>query len=92
MLFTGVPCDVSIGGGNARFKAEVVKVLAGMDARFGAMVRIVKLWAGQRGLNDAMSGTFNSFALSLMVSTPHSSLLQYIRDRKSHGKQDNPKP
>lgn len=66
--FAGVPCDVSIGGGNARFKAEVVKVLAGMDARFGAMVRIVKLWAGQRGLNDAMSGTFNSFALSLMVS------------------------
>ena len=33
-----------------------------------AMVQLVKLWAGAHGMNDATAGTFNSFALTLMVS------------------------
>ena len=31
------------------------------------MLRLVKAWAGVHGLNDAAEGTFNSFALGLMV-------------------------
>jgi DNA polymerase sigma len=31
------------------------------------MLRLVKAWAGAHGLNDAAEGTFNSFALGLMV-------------------------
>jgi hypothetical protein len=53
----------------------VVKALAAMDARFGDMVRLIKAWAGARGLNSAMNGTFNSFALSLMVM-PHSLVIR----------------
>ena len=33
-----------------------------------AQVRVVKAWAGARALNDASDGTFNSYALTLLVS------------------------
>ena len=32
------------------------------------MVRLVKLWARAEGINDPRRGTFNSYALTLMVS------------------------
>jgi DNA polymerase sigma len=38
-----------------------------IDERLPAMVRLVKAWAGARGLNDASNGTFNSYALTLLV-------------------------
>ena len=65
---TGVACDVSIGSSNAIFKAKTFKALAAREPRFAAMLRLVKAWAGVFGLNDAAEGTFNSFALGLMVS------------------------
>lgn len=34
----------------------------------GAQVRMVKAWAGARAVNDATNGTFNSYALTLLVS------------------------
>ncbi len=37
------------------------------DWRFGALVRLVKLWARTACINDSSMGTFNSFALTLMV-------------------------
>ena len=65
---TGVACDVSIGSSNAIFKAKTFKALAAREPRFAGMLRLVKAWAGVFGLNDAAEGTFNSFALGLMVS------------------------
>ena len=64
----GVACDVSIGSSNAIFKAKTFKALAAREPRFAGMLRLVKAWAGVFGLNDAAEGTFNSFALGLMVS------------------------
>ncbi|EIE23385.1 hypothetical protein COCSUDRAFT_41642 [Coccomyxa subellipsoidea C-169] len=64
---SGIPCDVSVGSSNSRFKAEVVKALVRLDGRFEQMLRVIKVWSGAHGLNDASNGTFNTFALSLMV-------------------------
>ena len=44
----------------ARFRPQ-------FDWRFGALVRLVKLWARQHGANDSANGTLNSFALTLLV-------------------------
>lgn len=70
----GIPCDVSVGSSNSRFKAEVVKALVRLDGRFEQMLRVIKVWSGAHGLNDASNGTFNTFALSLMVWPPDLSL------------------
>lgn len=61
---------MSIGSANAIFKAQAFKALAARERRFGDMLRLVKAWAGAHGLNDAAEGTFNSFALGLMVGPP----------------------
>ena len=58
---------MSIGSSNAIFKAKAFKALASRERRFRDMLRLVKAWAGAHGLNDAADGTFNSFALGLMV-------------------------
>ena len=68
-------CDISVASGAARFKSTVLRYLADIDPRFSSLVRLVKLWAGAQGLNDAASGTFNSFALSLVVSRHTTTLL-----------------
>ena len=62
-----VACDVSIGSTNAIFKAKAFKALATREPRFADMLRLVKAWANVHGLNNAAEGTFNSFALGLMV-------------------------
>lgn len=64
----GLDCDVSIASTGARFKSTVLRYLCDIDWRFPALVRLVKLWASTCGMNDATAGTFNSFALTLMVS------------------------
>ena len=64
----GIDCDVSVSSTNARFKSTVLRHLSSIDPRMAAMVQLVKLWAGAHGMNDATAGTFNSFALTLMVS------------------------
>lgn len=43
--------------------------------RFPDLMRIVKLWAKSFSLNDASQGTFNTFALTLMVNTQADTLL-----------------
>ena len=35
--------------------------------RFGALVRLVKLWARKHDINDSANGSLNSFAFTLMV-------------------------
>ena len=66
-VLSGIDCDMSVGGLGATFKCRVLRALGTIDARFPAMVRVVKTWARARGLNDSSNGTMNSFALSLLV-------------------------
>ena len=64
---TGVECDVAVDSMAAQFKSAVLGLVAGMDWRAGALIRLVKVWAREHELNNSASGTFNSFALSLLV-------------------------
>ena len=45
------------------------------EGRFGHLLRLVKAWAKARNFNDPVDGTFNTYALSLMVR-PASVLLR----------------
>lgn len=45
----------------------VLGQLAALDWRVGALIRLVKAWARQQGINNAGEGTLSSHALSLMV-------------------------
>ena len=47
-----------------------------IDVRLPTLVRLVKAWAGARGLNDASNGTFNSYALTLLVCTKGASAIE----------------
>ncbi|KAK9824184.1 hypothetical protein WJX72_008402 [[Myrmecia] bisecta] len=67
-LVTGIDCDVSVGSGCARFKSTVLRFLGQLDRRFIALTCLVKKWARTHNMNDASNGTFNSFALTLMVA------------------------
>ena len=58
---------MAVGSGGARFKSTVLLHLSNIDARFPALLRLVKLWAKAFHMNDASNGTFNTFALTLMV-------------------------
>ncbi|KAH7624728.1 putative Protein HESO1 [Nannochloris sp. 'desiccata'] len=64
---TGVEVDVAIDSIGAQFKSVAVGIIASMDWRVGALVRLIKLWARHHDLNDSSTGTFNSFALTLLV-------------------------
>jgi DNA polymerase sigma len=64
---SGLDFDVGIGGSHALFKSTILGLLAQFDWRFGALVRLVKLWARHHDVNDSTNGTLNSFALTLLV-------------------------
>ena len=64
----GIHCDITVGNSNAVFNSTVMGHLASIDSRFAPLVRLVKLWARAEGINDSSRGTFNSYALTLMVS------------------------
>lgn len=68
----GVACDVAVGSAGARFKSHVLGLMNRMDPRFGQLVRLVKAWAKAHDCNSPADGTFNTFALCLMVcARPH---------------------
>lgn len=66
---TGIECDMALGNPGGQFKSAFLGLLASYDWRVGALVRLVKLWARNFGINDPSFGTFNSFALTLLVSS-----------------------
>ncbi len=66
-IVTNVEVDVSIDSIGAQFKSVAIGIVASMDWRVGALVRLIKLWARHHNLNDSSTGTFNSFALTLLV-------------------------
>ena len=62
---TGVNCDVCVGNDGV-YKSAVLGTMANLDSRYRDLVFLVKMWAKHFDCNDAMAGSFNSFALSLM--------------------------
>lgn len=64
---TDLACDLCIGGSGSLFKSVLLGQLAALDWWVGALIRLVKAWARQQGINNAGEGTLSSHALSLMV-------------------------
>ena len=60
-------CDVSVANIDGVWKSNVLRHLLQIDVRAAQLARLVKLWAKWQGINDPTSGTFNSYALMLMV-------------------------
>jgi hypothetical protein len=60
-------CDVAIGSPGGMFKSAALGLLAQVDPRFGALVRLVKGWAKRQGVNDPSQGTLNSYCLTLVI-------------------------
>ncbi|KAF8065753.1 HESO1 [Scenedesmus sp. PABB004] len=65
---TRLACDFSISRPECAFKAEMQKLLGSLDRRYAELYRLVKTWAAAHGLNDAASGTLNSWSLGLLVA------------------------
>lgn len=49
------------------YNSHLLHYYARIDDRFPALCLIVKRWACNAGINDAMDGTFNSYTLNLLV-------------------------
>ena len=63
---TGLRVDISVASDGV-FKSTCLGLLGDMQPLFRSLVRVVKAWARAHGLNDAASGTLNSFALSTLA-------------------------
>ncbi|KAG2502114.1 hypothetical protein HYH03_000606 [Edaphochlamys debaryana] len=68
----GVPApqlrvDLSVGSPSAGFKAWSLAQLASIHPAVTPLLRLVKLWARNAGINDGASHTLNSWALALLV-------------------------
>jgi DNA polymerase sigma len=63
-----IPVDLAISqSDSAQLKSIAMGLMSHFDPRASALVRLVKLWARAHGMNSPPDGTFNSYALSLMV-------------------------
>mmetsp|Transcript_30086 Transcript_30086/g.84925 ORF Transcript_30086/g.84925 Transcript_30086/m.84925 type:complete len:843 (-) Transcript_30086:45-2573(-) len=65
---TGISCDLCVGNAGAAFKSHVMGFMNNIDWRFAPLTMLVKRWAKEHSLNNPSMGSFNSFALSLMVA------------------------
>ncbi|XP_042461027.1 protein HESO1-like [Zingiber officinale] len=59
--------DVSINNHFGVMKSSILKWLSEIDDRFRDMVLVTKEWAKAQNINDAKSGTLNSYSLCLLV-------------------------
>uniref|UniRef100_A0A061S6B8 Poly rna polymerase gld2-like n=1 Tax=Tetraselmis sp. GSL018 TaxID=582737 RepID=A0A061S6B8_9CHLO len=64
---TGISCDLCLSNTTAVEKSAVLQWISEIDGRFVQLMSLVKLWAKAHGINDPTSGSFNGFALALMV-------------------------
>lgn len=72
---SNLKCDVTVGSTDAVLKSTVLGAILQVDQKFIDLVMLVKNWAKCNDINDAREGTFNSFALLLLVIT-------YLQHRK----------
>lgn len=67
-FLAGVDCDISIGNSKAVYDALVTRQLCAIDERMPALVRLLKMWASGKNMNDASQGSFSSASLMHLVS------------------------
>lgn len=64
---TSISCDISIDNLHGYIKSKFLFWISEIDGRFRDMVLLVKEWAKCHDINNPKTGSFNSFALSLLV-------------------------
>ncbi|MCO5587779.1 hypothetical protein L7F22_041731 [Adiantum nelumboides] len=62
-----ISCDVSVENDTAIVKSRTMRWLCEVDSRCRDLILLVKFWAKAHDINDPKLGTFNSFALCLLV-------------------------
>ncbi|MCO5563984.1 hypothetical protein L7F22_017639 [Adiantum nelumboides] len=62
-----ISCDVSVENDTAIVKSRMLRWLCEVDSRCRDLILLVKFWAKAHDVNDPKLGTFNSFALCLLV-------------------------
>ena len=64
---TQLDCDLCVGNALAIANSQLLKEYCNFDGRFKALAWVVKKWAKFYDLNDNKSGTFSSYALTIMA-------------------------
>jgi DNA polymerase sigma len=64
---TGVQVDLAVSQDVHAYKSQLMHAYTEMDPRVPQLIAVVKAWAKARNLNDASSGTLNSFGYALLV-------------------------
>ncbi|KAL3732241.1 hypothetical protein ACJRO7_028988 [Eucalyptus globulus] len=64
---SSISCDLSIDNLHGYIKSKFLLWISEIDGRFRDMVLLVKEWAKCHDINNPKTGSFNSFALSLLV-------------------------
>ncbi|KAF8022095.1 hypothetical protein BT93_G2288 [Corymbia citriodora subsp. variegata] len=65
--YSSISLDISIDNLHGYIKSKFLFWISEIDGRFRDMVLLVKEWAKCHDINNPKTGTFNSFALSLLV-------------------------
>ncbi|KHN80995.1 Poly(A) RNA polymerase GLD2-A [Toxocara canis] len=65
--YSELEIDINCNNVAGIYNSHLLHYYARIDDRFPALCLLVKHWAINAGINDAMSGTFNSYSLILMV-------------------------
>ncbi|MCS5532643.1 MAG: hypothetical protein NZ736_00085 [Candidatus Poseidoniaceae archaeon] len=63
---TGIPLDISVNNTLALHNTQLLKTYSMQDARVSQTILAIKYWAMCRDVSDAPSGTFSSYAWSLL--------------------------
>lgn len=64
---TKIPVDISINNTLALHNTELLKRYSACDERIRSVILAVKHWANRRDVSDAASGTFSSYAWTLLA-------------------------
>ncbi|KAK9913597.1 hypothetical protein M0R45_037408 [Rubus argutus] len=62
-----IACDISINNLKGQMKSKLLFCIGEIDGRFRDMVLLVKEWAKAQNMNNPKLGSFNSYALTLLV-------------------------
>uniref|UniRef100_A0A9J2Q5C2 PAP-associated domain-containing protein n=1 Tax=Ascaris lumbricoides TaxID=6252 RepID=A0A9J2Q5C2_ASCLU len=65
--YSELEIDINCNNVAGIYNSHLLHYYARIDDRFPALCLLVKHWAINAGINDAMSGTFNSYSLILLV-------------------------
>uniref|UniRef100_A0A0N5AGY9 PAP-associated domain-containing protein n=1 Tax=Syphacia muris TaxID=451379 RepID=A0A0N5AGY9_9BILA len=65
--FDELEVDINCNNVPGIYNSHLLHYYARVDDRFPALCLLVKHWAINAGINDAMTGTFNSYSLILLV-------------------------